>query len=116
MLVSDRRSGRGGAADAERPHPTNLNRPMARLTPTQIANRDRIEAVIGLAAPFLDVVLGVGDRISRIVEPGDSEYYPIRPGGQVPLPGEPGYAEDAALPDPAPGPADGTGPHPPSGA
>ena len=116
MLVSDRRSGRGGAADAERPRPTNLNRPMARLTPAQIANRDRIEAVIGLAAPFLDVVLGVGDRISRIVEPGDSEYYPIRPGGPVPLPGEPGYEEDAALLDPAPDPGDGTGPRPPSGA
>jgi hypothetical protein len=34
----------------------------------------------------------------------------------VPLPGEPGYAEDAALADPAPVPADGTGPHPPPGA
>ena len=82
----------------------------------RLANRDRIEAVIGLAAPFLDVVLGVGDRISRIVEPGDSEYYPIRPGGQVPLPGEPGYAEDAALPDPEPPPGDGTGPRTPPGA
>jgi hypothetical protein len=116
MLVSDRRSACGGAADAERLRPTNLNGPMARLTPAQIANRDRIEAVIGLAAPFLDVVLGVGDRISRIDEPGDSEYYPIRPGGPVPLPGEPGYAEDAALPDPEPVSDDGTGPRPPRGA
>ena len=116
MLVSDRRSACGGAADVERLRPTNLNGPMARLTPAQIANRDRIEAVIGLAAPFLDVVLGVGDRISRIVEPGDSEYYPIRPGGPVPLPGEPGYAEDAALPDPEPVAGDGTGPQPPPGA
>jgi len=34
--------------------------------------------VIGLAAPFLDLLLGVGDRISRIAEPQDYEYYPVR--------------------------------------
>ena len=73
---------------------------MAQLTPAQLANRDRFEALIGVAAPFLDLVLGVGDRISRIVEPGDSEYYPIRPGGPVPLPGEPGYEQDGGLPAP----------------
>jgi len=76
---------------------------MAQMTPRQLANRDRLEAVIGLAAPFLDLVLGVGDRISRIVEPGESEYYPIRPGGPVALPGEPGYEEDGALPPPRSG-------------
>ena len=75
---------------------------MAHMTPRQLANQDRIEAVIGLAAPFLDLVLGVGDRISRIVEPTDNEYYPIRPGGPVSLPGEPGYEDDAALPAPEP--------------
>jgi hypothetical protein len=75
---------------------------MAQLTPAQLANRDRFEALIGVAAPFLDLVLGVGDRISRIVEPGDSEYYPIRPGGPVPLPGEPGYEQDGGLPAPGP--------------
>ena len=73
---------------------------MAPMTPGQLANRDRIEVLIGIAAPFLDLVLGVGERISRIVEPGDSEYYPIRPGGPVPLPGEPGYEEEEALPPP----------------
>lgn len=73
---------------------------MARMTPGQLASRDRIEALIGIASPFLDLVLGVGDRISRIVEPGDSEYYPIRPGGPVPLPGEPGYEEEGGLPAP----------------
>ena len=74
---------------------------MANLTPGQIAMRDRFERAIGLAAPFLDVVLGVGERISRIAEPTDHEYYPIRPGGRVALPGEPGYdAEtDLAAPD-----------------
>ena len=30
-------------------------------------------------APALDVVLAVGDRISRIVEPEDYGYYPARP-------------------------------------
>ena len=73
---------------------------MAHMTPGQLANRDRVEAVIGLAAPFLDLVLGVGERISRIAEPADTEYYPIRPGGPVALPGEPGYEEDGGLPAP----------------
>ena len=71
---------------------------MANLTPSQIAMQDRFERAIGLAAPFLDAVLGVGERISRIAEPTDHEYYPIRPGGRVALPGEPGYDADA---DPA---------------
>lgn len=70
---------------------------MANLTPGQIATRKRFEQAIGLAAPFLDVVLGVGERISRIAEPTDHEYYPIRPGGRVALPGEPGYDADADL-------------------
>ena len=68
------------------------------MTPRQLAARDRIESLIGAAAPILDAVLGVGDRISRIVEPSDNEYYPIRPGGPVPLPGEAGYEEDGGPP------------------
>jgi hypothetical protein len=40
--------------------------------------RERFETVIGLAAPFLDLVLAVGDRISRVSEPEDHEYYPVR--------------------------------------
>ncbi len=31
-------------------------------------------------APALDVVLAVGDRVSRIVERDDPEYYPPRVG------------------------------------
>ena len=84
---------------------------MANLTPEQIAMRRRFEALIGAAAPFLDAVLGVGERISRIAEPTDHEYYPIRPGGRVALPGEPGYDAEAdlgapppELPTPAPAP------------
>ena len=74
---------------------------MSNLTPTQTARRDRVEGMIALAAPFLDVVLGIGERISRIAEPTDHEYYPIRPGGKVALPGEPDYDEEADLAPPA---------------
>ena len=50
------------------------------LTPAQARNRDRVERLIGVAAPFLDLVLAVGDRISRVAEPEDYEYYPVRAG------------------------------------
>jgi len=53
---------------------------MAPLTPEQTRRRDQVERLIRLAAPALNLVLGVGDRVSRIVEPEDSEYYPIRSG------------------------------------
>jgi hypothetical protein len=48
------------------------------LTQSQRRNRERAERVIGLMAPFLDLLLAVGDRISRIAEPDDHEYYPVR--------------------------------------
>ena len=51
---------------------------MAKLTPEQIRTRDRIESLIRLAAPGLNLVLAVGERVSRIVEPDDPEYYPAR--------------------------------------
>jgi hypothetical protein len=51
---------------------------MAPLTPEQRRTRDRFETLIRLAAPGLNLVLAAGDRLSRIVEPEDSEYYPIR--------------------------------------
>jgi hypothetical protein len=47
-------------------------------TPRQRIWRDRVEALIGLAAPALDLVLNAGDRVSRALSPGDSDYYPIR--------------------------------------
>jgi hypothetical protein len=40
--------------------------------------RDRVEALIGLAAPVLDLVLSAGDRVSRTLGSGESDYYPIR--------------------------------------
>jgi hypothetical protein len=52
--------------------------PRGTLTQSQLRNRERVEAVIGIAAPFLDLLLAVGDRISRLAEPEDHEYYPVR--------------------------------------
>jgi hypothetical protein len=46
-------------------------------TPQQLRNRARFEALIGLGAPVLDLVLNVGDRISRVVAPED-DYVPVR--------------------------------------
>jgi hypothetical protein len=39
-----------------------------------------VETLISLAAPALNLLLAFGDRVSRIVEPEDSEYYPVRSG------------------------------------
>ncbi len=55
------------------------------LTPAQQRMRGRFEALIGLAAPALDLVLAVGERISRIAEPEDTGYYPVRPPAEEPL-------------------------------
>ena len=52
---------------------------MPPLTPDQRRTRDRFESLIRLAAPALNVVLAAGERLSRIVEPDDPEYYPARP-------------------------------------
>jgi hypothetical protein len=48
------------------------------LTPDQLRTRDRVEGVIRLMAPGLDLVLAVGERLSRIVEPDDPGHYPVR--------------------------------------
>jgi hypothetical protein len=56
---------------------------MSELTPQQQRMREQFEGLIAAAAPFLDLVLGVGDRISRIVEPEDHEYYPVRSGTEA---------------------------------
>jgi hypothetical protein len=52
--------------------------PVAQRTPDQLRTRQRIEGLIRLASPALDLVLAVGERVSRIVEPEDVEYYPPR--------------------------------------
>jgi hypothetical protein len=42
------------------------SRAVAHRTPGQLALRRRIETLIRLAAPALDVVLFAGDRVSRV--------------------------------------------------
>jgi hypothetical protein len=51
---------------------------VAPLTPEQRRTRARVETLIRLAAPGLSLVLAVGDRLSRLVEPEDHGYYPPR--------------------------------------
>ena len=59
---------------------------MAQLTPDQLRTRQRVEGLIRLATPALDLVLAVGERVSRIVEPDDVEYYPPRVTSESPPP------------------------------
>jgi hypothetical protein len=47
-------------------------------TPQQRVWRERFDALIGLAAPFLDLVLNLGDRASRLLS-GTDDYYPVPP-------------------------------------
>jgi hypothetical protein len=51
---------------------------VSKLTADQMRRRDRVESGIRLVAPVLNLVLAVGERLSRIVEPDDPEYYPAR--------------------------------------
>jgi hypothetical protein len=46
-------------------------------TPQQLQARARVEGLIALAAPALDLLLSFGDRVSRIVAPED-DYVPVR--------------------------------------
>jgi len=62
---------------------------MAPLTPDELRTRERVESLIRLAAPALNLVLAVGERVSRLVEPDDHEHYPPRsapPSEQPPSP------------------------------
>ena len=52
---------------------------MAPMTPDQVRRRERVEGLIRLAAPGLNLLLAVGERVSRLVEREDPEYYPPRP-------------------------------------
>lgn len=56
---------------------------MAPLTPDELRTRERVETVIRLAAPALNLVLAIGERVSRVVEPEDHEYYPPRSSAQA---------------------------------
>jgi hypothetical protein len=59
---------------------------MAQLTPDQLRMRERIESLIRLAAPGLNIVLAAGERLSRLVEPDDPDYYPPRVTHEEPEP------------------------------
>jgi hypothetical protein len=52
-------------------------------TPKQLLWRDRVEALIGLAAPGLDLLLGAGERVSGLLAGEDRDYYPIRHPGEA---------------------------------
>jgi hypothetical protein len=48
------------------------------LTAQQRRRREQVESVIRLMAPGLNLVLAAGERLSKLVEPEDTEYYPPR--------------------------------------
>jgi hypothetical protein len=53
------------------------------ITPEQRLWQRRFESLIGFAAPALDLLLTVGNRASRVLQPGDDDYYPIRPAAEA---------------------------------
>src|SRR3982751_4974460 len=56
-------------------------------SPTQLAWRARIERVLRLAAPGLDLLLAVGDRASRLVDREPPRALPPPPGAAPLAPG-----------------------------
>ena len=69
---------------------------MAHRTPRQLANRRRVEGVIGLAAPLLDVLLFAGGQLSRVAGRNDIDPEPPRLGrrpARTPLGGPTGAPE-----------------------
>jgi hypothetical protein len=51
---------------------------VAKMTAGQVRTRERVESLIRLMSPGLNLILAAGERLSRIVEPDDPEYYPAR--------------------------------------
>ena len=45
---------------------------------TDVVLRQRVERVISVLAPLLDLLLAVGDRVSRVLDPDDPDYVPPR--------------------------------------
>jgi hypothetical protein len=66
--------------------------PVAAPTPTQLAWRARIEAGLRIAAPFLDLLLAAGDRLSRAVD-RDALDAPALARAEI----EPAYAQRARV-------------------
>ena len=63
------------------------------VTPEQRLWQQRFEGLIGFAAPALDLLLATGERASRVLQPGDDDYYPIRPAAEA-------FELDSAADDP----------------
>jgi hypothetical protein len=58
---------------------------VAYRSPAQLARRRRIEGLIRLAAPALDAILFVGDRVSRVAGRNELPPEPVRrPGLRAP--------------------------------
>jgi hypothetical protein len=57
---------------------------VAHRTASQIAQRRRVEALIRLAAPALDLVLYVGDKVSKVAGRNELSPEPARRGGERP--------------------------------
>jgi len=64
-------------------------------TPTQLAWRGRIEAGLRVAAPFLDLLLAAGDRLSRAVDRDALEAPPPRSVSALPAQRRVGPGPDA---------------------
>jgi hypothetical protein len=69
---------------------------MAARSPSQLATRRRIEALLRLAAPALDLLLAAGERVSRVagrdqVDPEPSRRS-LRAEARTPLGGGPDRA------------------------
>lgn len=67
---------------------------MGALTPTQRRRRGGIERVIRIAEPGLNLMLAFGDRLSRVIERDDPDYYPPRSGALPPPVAEPPEARE----------------------
>ena len=69
---------------------------MAARSPSQLANRARIERVLRLVAPALDLLLAAGDRVSRVAGRNEIDPEPsrrsLRAGVRTPLGGGPDRA------------------------
>jgi hypothetical protein len=58
---------------------------VANRTASQLANRRRVEALIRLAAPALDLVLYVGDKVSKVAGRNELSPEPARRQINAPL-------------------------------
>ena len=77
---------------------------MAGATPNPVL-RARFETAIRIVSPLLDLVLAVGDRLSRVLVPDDPDYVPAR----MPFEGESAPRGLRPHGPPVPGPESGPG-------